>query len=251
MGDGDQPKPVDKIADDIIKDDVKKQGQGGRPGKGRGIAQLPARPKLLATVGALVLLAGGTTVYYLVTRDYSRTTTSTQSTAPPGAPTATVSPGTAGAIDDCLVGTWRSDGIVKSITPGVTGLAGIRITFDPNGTETIDYSAAQPAVQTIPTDAGPLTNTRTLRGTAAAVIATDKGTARIVTVKSSDVTIDYEGPGNRRRDAQSGPAGLVAGLGLNPVNRAYTCTPTTLTYDTMEWTLSFTRVPQTRSKPSS
>ncbi len=252
MGDETQPKPVEKIADDIIKDDVKKQGQAGRPGKGRGVAQLPVRPKLLATVSALVLLAGAATVYYLVNRDYSKTTLKPEAAAPPTVATApapsAAKGGATSAIDNCLLGTWEAV-TVRHVEGQFKGATGFRLTFKPDGTQVADYSSMRPVVAEAVTFQ--------YKGVSEGHIATEKGVATSVSVEKAGAMVEQL-TGVSRGPQSTAPMGPGA-LGTNKNDNSYRCSGDALDFVKEDyrgqpfWQITMRRagettIPQTRSR---
>jgi hypothetical protein len=251
MGDEISPKPVDKLAGDIIKDDVKKQGESGKPGKNGQHAAL--RKAAVPALAGLALVAAATTVYFTVGNNPSSPSPAPTSTgapaapvpsAPqPGVPASTIPPAPSGvAVDQCLVGQWVLT--AYSGQPGLSGLTGVLLTFDENGVEAIDYSKAAPQHST----GGSFWEDHTFRGTASAHVNTGGGrTQRLDTIQNSVTETIL------RNDGYTSRRPVMLGLAfLSGVNPTYTCTPNELSFQMVGNAMSFTykRVGgQTRSRP--
>src|SRR5579864_2062868 len=188
MGDGEK-QPVDKLAEDVIREDVAKNGGQARPGKEpRHVALVPwfragryAIPTAVVLAGlialAVVALVGGF--------NGSSKQAATSPTPTAAATTPAVSPVTpSGSIDSCLVGVWRSQPLAwKVALPNQTnpGGADAIVTFKADGTEIVDMAKATPHVVGI--------TTNTWRGTTVAHIAAKNGTVSAAKVVRTDATV--------------------------------------------------------------
>jgi hypothetical protein len=231
MGEGDK-QPVDKLAEDVVNNDVAKNGGRGRPGKEpKHVALVPWLPAGRYAIPAAVVLAGliALVVVALVggfNGSSKRAATSPTTTA--AATTPVVSPVTpGGSLDSCLVGVWRSQPLAwKVALPNQTnpGGADAIVTFKADGTEIVDMANATPHAVGI--------TTNTWRGTTVAQVAAKNGTVSAAKVLRTDATVHTVVPtGNPPVDKTQRVFPFVLGLGGNPSNKRYEVTQLTLTYE--------------------
>ena len=217
MSNGD-PKPVDKIADEIIKKDVEKQGEGGRPGK-KGERTALSRIGVPAAVGLLVLAAGTVVYTRLQSGDEETSTPATSSvtlSGVPGEPVKIASDGeqpaaeppVASKIDPCLVGTW--------VAEKVDLYKGFRVTFTAAGRQTIDYANAEPQK---------FSNGDTIvwAGVGTNIISTKDGVASIVTSFEGSVTWTLNSSGTGPVVLKLSTAMGLGGLGYATGDNKYVC----------------------------
>jgi hypothetical protein len=165
-------------------------------------------------------------------------TFTTLSTATPATPTGTpatsggttTSPPAAGGVDSCLVGTWRSQTVQ---TPVSSGGAGIVLTINADGSESVDYKEMQPLKDTTG-------NTNLWAGTAAGYITAEKGKATLKSVTQSALTDTLTPVNGAARTSPISDLGPGA-LGGSHYEYSYTCDATTLTFKYVVYTLTFHR----------
>jgi hypothetical protein len=149
--------------------------------------------------------------------------------APPSKPPVIAVP--AGAMESCLVGTWRSE---LAVIPGLqSGGAGIVLSIKADGTELVDYTGMQP----LKDNRG---NTNLWSGTALGHIAAQKGMATFTSVEKSALTLTYTPVRGAPRTNSMGGLG-PAGLGYNTLDHSYTCDATTLTFKFLAFEFTFKR----------
>jgi hypothetical protein len=139
--------------------------------------------------------------------------------SPSGTPSAaatSATPGPAGALDACLVGTWRSSGVTATLTIGgakvpVTGGAGEVLTIDSAGTIRTDESntapvrgAAPDGTQYVLSQTGVATG-RISGGGGKLSVSIDQPTTLTVTLLKNGSQVQTQHPGS--------------------ANDSYTCTP--------------------------
>ena len=135
-----------------------------------------------------------------------------------------------GAIDSCLVGTWRSESLVSEV--GYKGGAGIVLTIKPDGLETIDYNGMKPIEGN--------GETHLWRGIVEAYFTTSNGTATITKAGKTDLTVKETYRDGRTSETNTKALGLAA-LGNYPPDRSYTCDGTTLKFKSPLHTATFKR----------
>lgn len=138
------------------------------------------------------------------------------------------------SVHCCLVGSWRSESIVSAENEGKGG-AGIILTIDADGRETIDYNGMQPLRGN---DGG----THLWSGAASGHIVVDlanstNGNISVIRVESSNLTHKFT---NLRGDIY--PPDTVDQLGPAASIASYTCDETTLTLRAgSAWNVTFKR----------
>jgi hypothetical protein len=144
-----------------------------------------------------------------------------------GAMTMLLGEARAQSIDPCLLGTWEATAVTL-MSPGgqaVTGGSGFRVTFKPDGTETVDYAAMSP-FKWPPNQFG-MGDTQPWRGTAAVRISTDRQVAKLEAILQTSV--EYNPSELVLR--QYMPGGLGPGtLGSTGTDNGYFCTNESLEY---------------------
>jgi Pilus formation protein N terminal region len=142
-----------------------------------------------------------------------------------------------GALDACVVGTWRSESVVdKPGLAGKRGGAGIVMTIKGDGTITMDYNQ----MQALEAEAGGIGEKNWWRGTASGRISTSNGVATVVSVEKSDVSRKFTDPQGKTTTNPIGKLGPAA-LGTNPEDNSYKCDQTTLTRTTPNQIVTFKR----------
>jgi hypothetical protein len=142
-----------------------------------------------------------------------------------------------GALDACLVGTWRSESVVdKPGLAGKRGGAGIVMTIKGDGAITMDYNQ----MQALEAEAGGIGEKNWWRGTAGGRISTSNGVATVVSVEKSDVSRKFTDPQGKTTTNPIGKLGPAA-LGTNPEDNSYKCNQTTLTRTTPNQIVTFKR----------
>ena len=128
---------------------------------------------------------------------------------------------TTSAIDVCLVGTWLGTTVTPTSPRYVGGGDGFRVTFEQDGTQTVDYSTMKP-FQLRPYDS------QTYTGMATARISTQNNKAKIVEIIKAGAIFH----GSKVNEASGMPwPGLgFAGLGDSSGENSYTCTRDSLEY---------------------
>ncbi len=137
---------------------------------------------------------------------------------------------TKGAIDSCLVGTWRSESIVSEV--GYKGGAGIVLTIKPDGLETIDYNGMKPIEGN--------GETHLWRGVVEAYFTTSNGTATVTKAGKTDLTVKETYRDGHTTEKNTKALGLAA-LGNYSTDRSYTCDGTTLIFKSPLHTATFKR----------
>jgi hypothetical protein len=150
-----------------------------------------------------------------------------KSSSPPNRNTVT------GAIDPCLVGTWRSES-VRLLDAPENGGDGIALTIKADGMVIINYSEMSP----IKGFAG---ESNTWSGSATFHITTDKGRAILKSVEKSEITHTYTDPNGVSRTNDASRGAPHAALGVDPLDKTYQCERDTLTYKHVPETLTFKR----------
>jgi hypothetical protein len=140
-------------------------------------------------------------------------------------------PGGSGAVkssafDACLVGTWVATTVKPTSSFIEDGGDGFRITFEQDGTQTIDYSMMKP-FQLRPNQFGSR-DSQTYSGTASARISTENNKAKIEQIIKAGAVFH----GSKVNEAPPMPMpGLgFAGLGDTSGDNSYTCTRDSLEY---------------------
>jgi hypothetical protein len=140
---------------------------------------------------------------------------------------------TTGAIDPCLVGTWRSES-VRLLDSPLSGGDGIALTIKADGTVIINYSEMSP----IKSFAG---ESNTWSGSATFHITTEKGRAIFKSADKSEVTHTYTDPNGVSRSNDASRGAPFAALGVDPFDKAYQCERDTLMYKRVPDTFTFKR----------
>lgn len=125
------------------------------------------------------------------------------------------------AIDACLVGTWLATTVTPTLPNYAGGGDGFRVTFEDDGTQTVDYSTMKP-IQLRPNDSW------TYSGLASARISTEKNKAKIEqTLKAG--ALFYLSKVNESPGMPMPGLGF-AGLGDTSGENSYRCTADSLEY---------------------
>jgi len=124
------------------------------------------------------------------------------------------------SIDACLVGTWLATTVTTRNSRILGGGDGFRVTFEQNGTETIDYSSAKPLQLR--------GDTMTYRGTATARITTEKDKATIKQIIKTGVLMSLSAV--NEASAMPMPGLAYGGLGDTAGGITYVCTNDSLQY---------------------
>jgi hypothetical protein len=153
-----------------------------------------------------------------------------------------VATGQKGAIDPCLVGTWRSESIVNIV--GYRGGSGIVMTIKGDGSITIDYNQ----MESLEAEVGTKDSRNVWKGTATGHITTSNGIATIISVDTSEVIREYTYPytdaqGRTTTRTTSNALSKLgpAAPGMNPIDNSYKCDETTLTRKSPSQTFTFKR----------
>jgi hypothetical protein len=140
---------------------------------------------------------------------------------------------TTGAIDPCLVGSWRSES-VRFLDSPISGGDGIALTIKADGTVIINYSEMSP----IKSFAG---ESNTWSGSVTFHITTDKGRAIFKSAEKSEVTHTYTDPNGVSRSNDANRGAPFAALGVDRLDKTYQCERDTLTYKYVVETFTFKR----------
>jgi hypothetical protein len=126
------------------------------------------------------------------------------------------------AIAACLIGTWECKSFKEGNRFFTGGGTGFRVTFNKDGTETVDYSSMQPI------KAGPIDKIA-YTGTASARISTLDGVAKIESMQKAGVmmTVDSRVGNHTVKIPSLGPGGLGSAD-----KSSYTCNGDSLEYQT-------------------
>lgn len=135
-------------------------------------------------------------------------------------------------VDECLIGTWRSEsGTLGPVTSfeGVTGGGGILLTIKSDGDTTINYTGMQ-EIKAVNTFTKEVLQTSSVSGTASGHIITKDGLVTVNSVEDSTLTAKLT---TKYGTQTSSPSGLGAaffggGKAPSPYNLNYACSETTL-----------------------
>jgi hypothetical protein len=125
-------------------------------------------------------------------------------------------------IAECLIGTWECKSFNEGNRFFTGGGTGFRVTFNKDGTETVDYPSMQPM------KAGPIDKIA-YTGTASARISTLNGVAKIESMHKAGVmmTVDSIGRHFTEKIPSLGPGALGSAD-----KSSYTCSEDSLEYQT-------------------
>jgi hypothetical protein len=140
-----------------------------------------------------------------------------------------IQPADAQSIDSCLLGTWRATSISDLGGRATGGGTGFQVTFRPDGTQIIDYASMAPFIMSNPISG--LTDTQRYTGTAAALISTKEGVAKIEKIEQAHVLLTISTLSLTPALPLKGQLG-PGGLGTTKSDNGYVCNEDSLEYKT-------------------